>query len=150
MQDERGRDRVEQLGIINDDHHLTAPGASAQFLAAASHQRDDVVGANRVGHQIGDSRERNRCRAARRLHPVDERALALRRGLCLPGQTRLPHPGIGDHDDAVAPRAGSRRRDRLEFAIAAHKRPRTRQCRSIPLVPRHATTNLTPSTGELS
>ncbi len=143
MQDERGRNRVEQLRIVDADHHRTAPGARAQLLTAASHQRDDVVGADLVGHQIGDGREGHRRRAARRLHPVDERAVALRRGLRLPGQARLPHPGVGDEDHTMAPRARSRRRDRLEFAIAADERPRARQRgRSAPGPQAYATTKL--------
>ena len=145
MQDERGRNRVEQLRIVDADHDLTASSAGAELLAAASHQRDDVVGANLVGHEIGHGRERNRSPASRRLHPVDERALALRRVLCLPGQTRLPDPGVSDKDHTMAPRAGSSRRDRLEFAIATHERPHARQRGSMPLVPRHMRSNSTPS-----
>ena len=144
MQHERGRDRVEQLRIVDADHGLTASSARAELLAAASHQRDDVVGANLVGHQIGHGREWNRSPASRRLHPVDERALALRRVLCFPGQTRLADPGVSDKNHPMAPRAGSCCRNRLEFAIATHERPRALQRGSVPLVPRHMQPTLRP------
>ena len=89
MKDERGRDGIEQLRIVDAEDHRPARGARAQILAAASEQRHDVVGADLVGHEIGDRRQGNRGRAARGLDPVDERAVTFGRGLRLAGQARL-------------------------------------------------------------
>ena len=50
MEDERGRNGIEQLCIVDADHHRTARGARAELLPAASHQRNDVVGADLVGY----------------------------------------------------------------------------------------------------
>ena len=105
MKDERRRSRVEQLGIVDAEHHLTIPGARAQLLPAASQQRDDVIGANLVRNQIGDGRERYGRRAARALDPTDERPVALGRRLRLADQARLADAGAGDDHHPVTSRA---------------------------------------------
>ena len=94
MKDERGRGGIEQLRIVDAEHHRTTPGARAEFLATASQQRHDVVGANLVRNQIGDGRQRNRRRAARALDPADERPVALGGRLRLADQARLAHAGV--------------------------------------------------------
>ena len=61
-------------------------GAFEQGLDAAAHQLEHVVGAHVVREQPGQRPERNCCRAAGRLDPVDDRALDARR----PRTPRVP------------------------------------------------------------
>ena len=136
MKDEGRRSRVEQLGIVDAEYHLTVAGTHAQLLPAASQARDDVIGANLVGNQIGHGRERYGRRAPRGLDPSDERPVAFGHRLRLAGQARLADAGVGDDHHPVAPGVGTGRRDRLELLVAAHQRPRPGQ-HNVRWVPRH-------------
>ena len=78
--------------------------------------------------QAGERAERDRRRAARRLHPVDERAVARGRRVRLARQPRLADAGAGAHDDPVAGAVAARERDPLELRLAADERPGRPRC----------------------
>ncbi len=150
VKDEGRRRRVEQLRIVDTEHHRTTASPGAQLLAAASEQRDDVIGANLVGYEISDGPERYGRRAAGGLDPAHERAVALGGGLSLASQARLTHAGAGNDNYPMTTRVGTRRRDRLKFAITPDERPCARRGDSLPHVPRHMQGHGTPSVRALS
>ena len=125
MKDEGRGGWIEQLRVVDAKHDRTLAGAPVELLAAASHQRDEIIGANLVGNQVGDRRERYGRRTARGLDPADEGAVAFRGGLCLPNQARLANAGARDDDDAVAPAVGPGRGDCPELLVAADQRPQS-------------------------
>ena len=123
MEDERGRDRVEPLGVVEPEHEPAPAGALAQRLGAAAHQLERVVRAHVVRDQVREGAERDGGGAPRRLHPGDRRAGGLRLRERLAREARLADPGVGDHDDAAHPGVGARRGDRLQLGVAADQRP---------------------------
>ena len=123
VEDERGRDRVEPLGVVEPEHEPAPTGALAQRLGAAAHQLERVVRAHVVGDQLREGAERDGGGAARRLHPGDRRAGGLRLRERLAREARLADPGVGDHDDAAHAGVGARRGDRLQLGVAADQRP---------------------------
>jgi len=123
MEDERRRDGIEQLRIVDAEDHPPARGASAEIVGAAPEQRHDVVGSGLVGDELRDRRQRNRCCAARGLDPANKRPVTLGGGLPLAGEPRFANAGIGDDNDPVGCRVGAGGCDRLELRVTADERP---------------------------
>ena len=123
VQHERGRDRVEQLRVVDAEDHRAGRGALAQRLRAAPHQLERVVGAHVVRDQAGDRAERHRRGAARGLHP-GRSAPSRSAAACASRASRdLPTPAAGADDDAAAAPVPARAAMSSELGLTPHERP---------------------------
>ena len=126
MQHERGRDRVEQLGVVDAQHDAPVAGPLAERVPAAAQELERVVGAHVIRDQVGERAERNRRRAAGRLHPDRGQTLGRGGGAGLAGEPRLAEAGGCAHDDARAAVLPARDGDPLQLRVATDQRPRGR------------------------
>ena len=91
-------------------------GPLAERVPAAAQELERVVGAHVVRDQVGERAERDRRRAAGRLHPDRGQALGRGGGAGLARQPRLAHAGGCAHDDARAAVVPARAGDRSSSA----------------------------------
>jgi hypothetical protein len=121
VEDERGRGVVEVLRVVDAENELPAPGELRERLRGRSQHRQRVVGAEALGQHPRERAERDRRRAAGRLHPQRRCATLLGRRERRPREPRLADPRRpGEHEaDATGHTVVG---DRLQLERAADKR----------------------------
>jgi hypothetical protein len=120
--DERGRRRVEQLGVVHAEDERPPGGLPAQLLDGGLQQGEEVIGTHVSGHDTDERPQRHEGRAARRLHPRRGRAGARRRRERLPREARLADAGGPLEDDRGAA-LGPCARDPVEIGRTTDQGP---------------------------
>ena len=121
VQNQRRRNRIEPLRVIDAQHQRSLPGLAPQGVRGPLHQLERVIGARRSRDRRHKRPKRKTYSAPRGLNPVNSGAGVLRGVHCVPRQPRLADPGRAAQDDGRAV-LGPRQRDLLQLACATHQR----------------------------